>query len=591
MTDRYRTVGCGELSAARAGERVVVAGFAARHRDHGGLVFVDVRDRSGIVQVVVDPSSAPEAAEAAQAMRVESVIRVDGQLVRRAPETVNPRLATGEVEIRADRLDVLSPADPLPFQLDDANVDETLRIHHRALDLRRDDMTKRLRTRFEITRAMRRYLEDRGFWDLETPVLGKSTPEGARDFLVPARLAPGSFYALPQSPQLYKQLYMLAGFERYYQIARCFRDEAQRADRQLEFTQLDIEMAFVTQAEVLELVEGLFASIWREVAGVEVPLPVRRLPYAEAMLRYGSDRPDLRFGLEIADVTDVVAGSGFGVFSQTAASGGVVRALACPGAAALTRRELDELTEFAREWGGKGLAYLLLEADGGVRSPIAKFLSAAEIAALRTATGAAEGDAIFLAADTADVVARVLGALRPRLARRFELIDDDAWAFCLVVDFPAFHWNGDEERWEAEHHMFTAPKPEHEALLETDPGAVLSQAYDLVINGHEAGGGSIRIHRADLQERVFRVVGFPRDVAEERFGFLLRALRLGAPPHGGVAFGLDRAAMLLSGTDSIRDVIAFPKIAGGIDPLTAAPSSVDQGQLDELGLQLRPRRA
>ncbi len=588
VTNPYRTHRGGELSASDAGARVTLSGFVGRHRDHGGLIFLDVRDRTGVVQVVIDPGDAPEAHAAARGARVESVVRVEGEVVRRSPETVNPRLATGEIEVRGDAVEVLSPAEPLPFQLDEDGVDETLRLRHRALDLRRPEMTERQRVRVEVTRTMRRYLEDRGFWELETPVLTKSTPEGARDFLVPARLRPGAFYALPQSPQLFKQLFMLAGYERYYQIARCFRDEAQRADRQLEFTQLDIELSYVTEDDVLELMEGLYADIWRQVAGVDVPRPFPRLPYAEAMLRYGSDRPDTRFGLEIADVTEALRDSSFGVFAGAAASGGRVRALACPGAASLTRRELDALVEFAREWGGKGLAYLLLEESGEIRSPIAKFLGDDEVTAIRTATGAEPGSAVFLAADTEAVVARVLGALRPHLAERFGLIDADAVRMLFVVDFPAFEWNDDERRWQATHHMFTAPRREHEELLEEDPGRVLSQAYDLVINGHEAGGGSIRIHRADLQARVFETVGFSAESAEERFGFLLRALRLGAPPHGGVAFGLDRTVMLLCGTDNIRDVIAFPKIAGGTDPLTDAPSPVDGQQLDDLGLALRP---
>jgi aspartyl-tRNA synthetase len=585
----YRTHGCGELGAGLAGERVIVSGFIGRHRDHGGLIFLDVRDASGVVQVVVDPSDAPDARAAAHAARVESVIRVEGAVARRSPETVNPRLATGEIELRCETLEVLSPADALPFQLDDEGVDEALRIRHRALDLRRDEMTQRLRTRAHVTRIMRRHLEDRGFHDLETPVLTKSTPEGARDFLVPARLHPGSFYALPQSPQLFKQLYMMSGFERYYQIARCFRDEAQRADRQLEFTQLDIEMAFVERDEVLDLVEGLYCEIWREVKGVELARPFPKITWHESMLRFGSDKPDLRYGLEIADVTDLVRGSEFGVFKGAAESGGVVRALACPGGATFSRKELDELTGFAKEWGGKGLAYLLLDASGEVRSPIAKFLSPAEIDGLRAATGAADGDAIFLAADAEAVVVRVLGALRPHLADKRDLYDRDAYAFAFVVDFPLFMWDDEAQRFAAEHHMFTAPKREHEHLLDTDPGAVVSEAYDFVCNGLEIASGSLRIHRADLQQKIFDVVGFSKEDAEERFGFLLRALRYGAPPHGGIAPGLDRAVMLLERTENIRDVIAFPKISGGYDPLTDAPTPVDPVQLVDLGLQLRPK--
>ncbi len=582
MTGHYRTHACGELTVADVGAAVVLSGFVAHHRDHGGLAFVDLRDRSGLVQVVIDPARLPQVSST----RVESVVRIEGEVVGRDAQNVNPRIATGEIEVRCGVFDVLSPADPLPFQLDDEGVDEALRIRFRSLDLRREEMTRRIATRAHVTRIMRRFLEDRGFLDLETPILTKSTPEGARDFLVPARLAPGSFYALPQSPQLFKQLYMMSGFERYYQIARCFRDEAQRADRQLEFTQLDLEMAFAERDEILDLVEELYSRIWLEVKGIELARPFPKLTWDDAMLRYGSDKPDLRYGLEIADVTSIVAGSGFGVFAGTVAAGGVVRALACPGGAALSRKELDELQEFAREWGGKGLAYLLLDA-GEVRSPIAKFLSEAELAGIRDATGAGEGDGIFLVADTAPVVTRVLGAVRPRLAERFGLIDEAAYAFLFVVDFPLFQWDEDEQRWAAEHHMFTAPRREHEHLLDSDPGAVLSEAYDFVCNGLEIASGSIRIHSAELQQKIFDIVGFSAEDAEDRFGFLLRALRYGAPPHGGIAPGLDRAVMLLERTENIRDVIAFPKIAGGFDPLTDAPTRVAPEQLRDLGLDLR----
>ncbi len=586
----YRTHGCGELRADDVGADVVLSGFVGRHRDHGGIVFVDLRGRDGSVQLVVDPDDA-EAYAAARDVRVESVVRATGEVVRRAEGTVNPRLATGEIEVRVRRFEVLSGADPLPFQLDDDGVDESLRIRHRALDLRRGEMQRRQATRAKVTRTIRRFLEDRGFWELETPILTKSTPEGARDFLVPARLEPGSFYALPQSPQLFKQLFMMAGYERYYQIARCFRDEAQRADRQLEFTQLDLEMAFVERDEVLELVEELYREIWREVKGIDLGARFPRLTWHEAMRRFGSDKPDLRFGLEIADVSEVAGGSGFAVFAGAVEAGGVVRAIACPGAAALSRRELDELAGFAREWGGRGLAYLLFEESGEVRSPIRKFLDDGELEAIRAACGAGPGDGVFLAADAEPVVARVLGALRPHLARRFGLIDDAAYAFAFIVDFPLFQWDEDEQRLVAEHHMFTAPKRADEPLLDTDPLAVVSEAYDFVCNGHELASGSLRIHRADLQEKIFALVGFDPADAEERFGFLLRALRLGAPPHGGIAPGLDRAVMLLEGTDSIRDVIAFPKVAGGFDPLTGAPARVPDEQLRELSLKVDPAAA
>ena len=585
----YRTRLCGEFDAAQIGEVVDASGWTARLRDHGGLVFVDLRDRTGIVQLVIDPEHAPAALAVAQSSRVESVLHARGTVVARAEGTVNPNLPTGAIEILVDELEELAPSDPLPFQLDDEGVDEALRIRHRALDLRRDDMLRNLKVRTQVTGIIRDYLEERGFWELETPILTKSTPEGARDFVVPARLHPGSVYALPQSPQLFKQLYMMAGLDRYYQIARCFRDEAQRADRQLEFTQLDLEMSFVERDEVLDIAEGLYCEIWRQVAGVELPRPFPRMPHAEAMLRYGSDKPDLRYGLEIADVSELVRGSEFAVFKGALEAGGCVRALACPGAAALSRKDLDELAEFAKEWGGKGLAYLLLEEGGEVRSPIAKFLSETELAGLREATGAGPGDGIFIAADSEAVVVRVLGALRPHLAERFQLADPDGWSFLFVVDFPLFGWDEDDQRWVAEHHMFTAPRREDEDRIETEPGSVLSEAYDLVINGSEIASGSIRINRPDLQERVFRTVGFSDEEAEERFGFLLRALRYGAPPHGGIAPGIDRTVMLLTGTDSIRDVIAFPKIAGGFDPLTDAPSPAADEQWRELGLPIPPK--
>jgi aspartyl-tRNA synthetase len=585
----YRTRHCGEFTAEQLGEEVHASGWTARLRDHGGLVFIDLRDRSGIVQLVIDPEHAPAAIAVAQSIRVESVIHVRGRVVARSAGTVNPNLPTGAIEILVDELDELAPSDPLPFQLDDENVDEALRIRHRALDLRRDEMQRNLRMRSQVTRIIRDHLEARGFLELETPILTKSTPEGARDFVVPARLHPGSVYALPQSPQLFKQLYMMAGLERYYQIARCFRDEAQRADRQLEFTQLDLEMSFVERDEILDLAEDLYCRIWKEVLDVDLPRPFPKLAHAEAMLRFGSDKPDLRYGLEIADVSALVGDSGFSVFKGAVESGGCVRALACPGAAGLSRKDLDELAEFAKEWGGKGLAYLLIEESGEVRSPIAKFLSAAELDGIRAATGAGPGDAIFLAADTQPVVVRVLGALRPHLAERFELAAPDAWSMLFVVDFPLFGWNEDEGRWVAEHHMFTAPRAEDEERLESDPGSVLSEAYDMVINGSEIASGSIRISRPDLQERIFRTVGFSDAEAEERFGFLLRALHYGAPPHGGIAPGIDRTVMLLAGTDSIRDVIAFPKISGGFDPLTDAPSPATDEQWRDLGLPIPPK--
>jgi aspartyl-tRNA synthetase len=582
----YRDMLCGEPRAEHAGRTLTLSGWVGRRRDHGGLVFIDLRDRSGHVQLVIDPERAPAAHAAAQALRLECVVRARGELVPRSEATRNEQLPTGDVELAADEIELLSSSEVLPFQLDDEGVDEALRIRHRYLDLRRPRMQELQAIRTGAVRSIRRFLDERGFLDLETPTMTRATPEGARDFVIPFRLEPGTFYALPQSPQLYKQLLMCAGFDRYYQIARCWRDEAQRADRALEFTQLDLEMSFVEREDVLSLTEQLMAEVWRD-AGHEVELPFPRLPYGEALARYGSDKPDLRYGLEIGDVSEQVAGSEFGVFARAIGAGGVVRCLSVPGAAeALSRKDYDELAEFAQEWGGKGLAYLIFEPDGSVRSPIAKFLGEAEIGAIRDASGAVPGSVAFIAADTQPVVERVLGALRPHLARRFELIPEGRWQFLFVVDFPLFKRTEDGDGWQAEHHPFTAPKREHEELLESDPGAVASEAYDLVLNGLEMASGSIRINRAELQTRVLDVIGIDPAEAEERFGFLLRALRFGAPPHGGIAPGIDRIAMQLGDTDNLREVVAFPKLGGGADPLTGAPAPLPPAQLAELGLAI-----
>jgi aspartyl-tRNA synthetase len=585
----YRDMLCGEPRAEHAGRALTLSGWVGRRRDHGGLVFIDLRDRSGHVQLVIDPERAPAAHAAAQALRLECVVRARGELIRRSEATRNPELPTGDVELAVEEIELLSSSEVLPFQLDDEGVDEALRIRHRYLDLRRPHMQELQDIRTRAVRSIRRFLDERGFLDLETPTMTRATPEGARDFVIPFRLEPGTFYALPQSPQLYKQLLMCGGFDRYYQIARCWRDESQRADRALEFTQLDLEMSFVEQEDVLSLTEQLMAEVWRD-AGHEVALPFPRLPHGEAMARYGSDKPDLRYGLEIGDVSEQVAGSQFGVFSRAVGAGGVVRCLSVPGAAeVLSRKDYDELAEFAQEWGGKGLAYLIFEPDGSVRSPIAKFLSEAEIGAIREASGAAPGSVAFIAADALPVAERVLGALRPHLARRFELIPGGLWRFLFVVDFPLFKRTEDGQGWTAEHHPFTAPKREHEELLESHPGAVLSESYDMVLNGLEMASGSIRINRADLQTRVLDVIGVDPAEAEERFGFLLRALRFGAPPHGGIAPGIDRIAMQLGDTDNLREVVAFPKLGGGADPLTGAPAPLPAEQLSELGLTVVPR--
>jgi aspartyl-tRNA synthetase len=583
--NRYRDTWCGQVLADTVGSEVRVAGWVHRRRDHGGLVFVDLRDRTGLVQLVFNPDVAGGAFDLGHRLRPEDVLTVHGEVVRRAPETVNAELATGEFEVRVADAELLSDAETPPFEIESysGEVGEELRLRYRYLDLRRDRMREAIDLRHRLTQAMRAFLDAGGFRDIETPVLTRSTPEGARDFLVPSRLQQGSFYALPQSPQLFKQLLMIAGFERYYQIARCFRDEDLRADRQPDFTQLDIEMSFVELDDVIELNERLLAHVLGGF-GIEVSVPLPRLPYDEAIARYGSDKPDLRFGLEIADLTDSLRETEFNAFRATIDAGGVVRGLNA-GAQELSRAELDGLISEAQELGAKGLVWAYREADGW-RSPVAKFLSAEEIGAMSETLGASEGDLLLLVADEPDAAAQVLGLMRGRLGARFGLIPDGANELCWIVDWPLLEWNADEGRWDPLHHPFTSPAgeldPEH-------PGDARALAYDVVWNGVELGGGSIRINRPDVQSAVFEALGIGSDEAESRFGFLLQALRYGAPPHGGIAYGLDRFAAELHGTDSIRDVIAFPKTASGSDPLTGAPAPVDEAQLRELGISLRRR--
>ncbi|HYX87279.1 MAG TPA: aspartate--tRNA ligase [Gaiellales bacterium] len=580
----YRTHMGGSLRAQEEGERVTVAGWVARRRDHGGLVFVDVRDQAGLVQLVFNPDERPEAHAASHALRTEFVIRAEGVVRRRAPETVNPKLETGEIEIHVDTVEVLNTAPVLPFQLDDDGVDETLRLRHRYLDLRRDAMRRNLWVRFKLTQTIRRFLEERDFWELETPLLYKSTPEGAREFLVPTSSHPGRFYALPQSPQTYKQLYVIAGYERYYQIARCFRDEATRADRTAEFTQLDLEMAFLEPDELHALMEGLFQAVWRDVLGEHLETPFPRLTHAEAMLRYGSDKPETRFGCEIADVTGALRGTEFKAFRGVIDAGGVVRGFAVPGALDYSRKDFEGLVDFAKAWGGKGVAWLQL--DGGeVRSPIAKFLSPAEIEAITGGVGAGDGDTVLLVADAEDAAVRVLGPLRLHLGERLRLIGD-GWNFVWITEFPMFEWLHDEQRWKAGHNPFSAPAPADVDDFEARPAEAIARQYDLVLNGNEIGGGSIRNHRADVQMRVFRMLGMSDEEAEEKFSFLLRALRMGAPPHGGIAFGIDRLAMLLARAESLRDVTAFPKGQGGADPLTGAPTPAPDADLRQYGIRV-----
>ena len=582
----YRDSWCGELSAARTGTPARVAGWVHRRRDHGGLIFIDLRDRSGIVQLVFHPDAAPDAHAAAHALRSEDVVSAAGEVVARDPGNVNPNLATGEIELAVAGLEILADAETPPFPVDeDGKVDEILRLRHRSLDLRRTWMQEAIALRHEVVQTIRAVLNARDFLEIETPYLTRSTPEGARDFLVPARTAggraPGLFYALPQSPQLFKQLLMIGGCERYYQIVRCFRDEASRADRLAEFTQLDIEMSFVDEDDVIEVMEAVMGAVF-ELTGFAVPRPPwPRMSFDEAIDRFGSDRPDVRFELELRDLGPVLRDSKFQVFAGALASGGVVRGINA-GPAALPRSELDALTELAKQYGAKGLVWMFVEADGSLRSPVAKFLSEAEVLALKQVLEASPGDLLLIVADQRLTAGAALSALRLELARRFELVGEGAHAVLWVVDFPAFMWDEEAQRWDAVHHPFTAPKGDW-----NDPGSLSSRAYDLVLDGSEIGGGSIRIHQRELQERVFKILGMSEQEAHERFGFLLDAMRYGSPPLGGIAMGIDRIVSILAGRDNIREVIAFPKATSGADPLTGAPARVDDGQLRELGLRLR----
>jgi len=581
--NEYRDLWCGQVLPDRVDSEARVAGWVHRRRDHGGLVFIDLRDRTGLVQLVFNPDEAGEAFELGHRLRAEDVLTAKGKVVRRSPETVNPELPTGEVEIRVAEAALLSDSQTPPFEIESfsGEASEETRLRYRYLDLRRDRMREAIELRHRVAAAMREFLSVDGFLEIETPVLTRSTPEGARDFLVPSRLQRGSFYALPQSPQLFKQLLMVGGFERYFQIARCFRDEDLRADRQPDFTQLDIEMSFVDVDDVIDLNERLLAHVLGR-CGVEVELPMRRLSYDEAIARYGSDKPDLRFGLELRDLTEVFRGSEFNAFRQAIEGGSLVRGLNA-GRHEMSRSDLDGLVAEATELGAKGLVWAVVEGEAW-RSPVAKFLSAEEIVAANAELGASEGDVVLLVADEPVMSAEVLGELRRRLGERLGLIDSDANEITWIVDWPLVAWNAEEERWDPHNHPFTSPDGE---LDSDDPGATRAKAYDVVWNGWEIGGGSIRINDPEVQRKVFNVIGIDDEQAEERFGFLLEALRYGAPPHGGIAYGLDRITALLHHTESIRDVIAFPKTASGGDPLTGAPAPVDERQLRELGISLR----
>ncbi|WP_334075647.1 MULTISPECIES: aspartate--tRNA ligase [Paenibacillus] len=586
-----RTHQCGTLTTANIGETVTLNGWVQTRRDLGGVLFIDLRDRSGIVQIVFNPAYSGEALQIAEKVRTEYVLAVRGEIVKRDAETVNPNLPTGEIEVRVTEIEVLNAAKTPPFFIEDGiEVDESLRLKYRYLDLRRPEMQKTLWLRSKAAKVFRDFLDGEGFIEVETPILTKSSPEGARDYLVPSRVHPGEFFALPQSPQLYKQLLMVSGVERYYQIARCFRDEDLRADRQPEFTQVDIETSFLSQDELLDMIEKLVARLFKETKGLDIETPFQRLSYADAIGKYGSDKPDLRFGLELVNVSDLVATSGVKVFASVIEKGGEVKVLNAKGCGTWSRKDIDDLGPFAARYGAKGLAWIQVK-EGEFRGPIVKFFTEQEIEALKERTGAEEGDLLLFSADNKKVVADVLGALRLKIGRQLGLIDESVYKFAWVVDFPLLGWDEEQKRYVAEHHPFTRPREEDLALFETDPGKILAQAYDLVLNGYEVGGGSMRIYKREVQEKMFEAIKLSPEEVKDKFGYLLDAFEYGTPPHGGFAFGFDRLVMLLAGRSNLRETIAFPKTQSAADPLMNAPAEVDVAQLEELHIKLAKKPA
>nr|WP_281891113.1 aspartate--tRNA ligase [Paenibacillus sp. YYML68] len=581
-----KTNDCGSLTKANVGQTVTLNGWVQRRRDLGGVLFIDLRDRSGLVQIVFNPEFSAEALAIADRARNEYVLAVRGTVIERDAETVNANIPTGEIEIRVTEIEILNAAKNPPFFIEDGiEIDESLRLKYRYLDLRRPEMQRTLQLRSKAAKVFRDYLDDSGFIEVETPILTKSTPEGARDYLVPSRVHPGEFFALPQSPQIFKQLLMVGGLERYYQIARCFRDEDLRADRQPEFTQVDIETSFLTQDQLLDMMEQLMVKLFRATANVELQTPFQRISYADAMGKYGSDKPDLRFGLELKDVSDIVAQSGVQVFASVISKGGQVKALNAKGCGVWSRKEIDDLGVYAARYGAKGLAWITYK-DGELKGPIVKFFNEQELELLKERLEAEEGDLLLFSADTKKVVADVLGNLRLKIGRQLGLIDESQFKFAWVVDFPLLSYDDEAKRYVAEHHPFTRPKEEDVHYFDTDPGQIRAQAYDLVLNGYEVGGGSMRIYKREVQEKMFAALGFSPDEANEKFGFLLEAFEYGTPPHGGIAFGFDRLVMLITGRTNLRETIAFPKTASATDLLTDAPGTVDEKQLEQLSIRI-----